>query len=110
MSTSCSIGTLLCKESDCNALWMTTKTGVKQIVTELTSDDVYVLLMRTGCVADDLNFDSTICYHHENLYLLSDKFFNAKNDKCCNPFETHESSRIGKKLKQSKRVALADIF
>ena len=62
---------------------------------ELTDDEVYTLLLRTGLCVEQLDMESTICFHHEHYYLSNDKFFNGKNDKCVDPFKEHKSQFRG---------------
>lgn len=95
MTIKCTIGMIFGKESECELLWLTSKKGEKVIVNELTADEVYTLLLRTGLCVEQLDMESTICFHHEHYYLSNDKFFNGKNDKCVDPFKEHKSQFRG---------------
>ncbi len=95
MTIKCTIGMIFGKESECELLWLTSKKGEKVIVNELTDDEVYTLLLRTGLCVEQLDMESTICFHHEHYYLSNDKFFNGKNDKCVDPFKEHKSQFRG---------------
>ena len=62
-------------------------------------------------MADQLEFDSKICYHHEHFYILNNNCFNAKNYKCSNPFEAHDSNRLGnKKVTQIRPIIFKLLF
>ena len=52
MANKFAIGGLLEKESDYDLLQLTSKIGAKTIVRELITDEVYILLLRTGLCVD----------------------------------------------------------
>ena len=83
---SCSLGNLLGEV--CHKLSYSKTSGLK-LLAELSSDEKYLVIWRTG-LEDSIG--STICYHHEHTVL---KRYASTKTKCCNPFKKEKHTARG---------------
>lgn len=87
----CTVGDIL--GSECHKTTVVKQVGEKNILSDLSHDDIEILLLRSGIGFEQLKDQSTICYHHES-YIKSSLYIQDKF--CCDPFERHTRNCQGK--------------
>ena len=81
------------------------------IYPDLSPDECYILLLRSGINQEDFTIDSTICNNHKKLFILNEKskdFTYDRSMQCCNPFELHEIGCRGERkitVQESQQMA-----
>ena len=87
----CTVGDIL--GSECHKTTVVKQVGEKNILSDLSHDDIEILLLRSGIGFEQLKDQSTICYHHES-YIKSSLYIRDKF--CCDPFGRNTRNCQGK--------------
>ena len=90
----CTIGILL-NLDDCSEIEINVEDKV--LAQHFSPNELYTMTARSECHFNQFTAESTICVHHENVY-IKNKVFDKHYNKCCNPFALHELERLVKGL------------
>ena len=86
----CSLGENL-KQNCSEIKWLTASTEVIEFK-NLPEDERYALPLKAKLSP---HFFKTVCAHHR-AFFKSDKYYNKKNNYCCDPFDSHKRGSKGK--------------